>query len=237
MRPALVLLALAACHTHYQVIEDFELGDGGGCATLADHRRYCWGTEQTAHSAKPELQASGRPTPPPARFSLDGLTLCDHGSDCETLPAAPLSYATSPHHACVVDAAGSVWCRGDAERGRLGAGVTKAPGRLTRVRDLAGAKTVALGDDFGCVLLKNGTVACWGDNAQHALAQEDATVYATPMPVVGLFAVTALRARADQACASLTDGGLRCWGSARAGGSMGRAGGATNTVPMPVQFP
>ncbi len=241
---ALALLWLSACHTHYRPVDDFELGEGGGCADLADHTRYCWGTDTPSKSAKPMLaaRAGSLPTAPDTpRFRLAGLTLCDHAAespvDCETLAAEPVSFAQSPHHACVVNAAGEVLCRGESSKGRLGSGVTGFASRLRAVSGVVGAKTVALGDDFSCALLRNSTVSCWGSNERHQLAQPDPVVHDTPTPVVGLFAVKVLRARAEQACASLTDGGLRCWGSARGdGASMGRPG-TVNTVPMPVQFP
>lgn len=236
-------VVMAACHTHYRPVDDFELGEGGGCADLADHTRYCWGTEATSHSPKPVLQPRAdraQPAADTARFRLVGLSLCDHAAtpaDCEPLPAAPASFAQSPNHACLVDAAGAVLCRGNADKGRLGAGATGLVPRLRAVPGVVGAKTVALGDDFSCALLRNSTVSCWGSNERHQLAQPDPIVHEAPTPVVGLFAVKVLGARADQACVSLTDGGLRCWGSSRGdAGSMGRPG-TLNTVPMPVQFP
>lgn len=239
----LVLVLLAACRTHYRPVEDFELAEGGGCASLADQTRYCWGTEAASHAPKPVLQARADGAAPPAasaRFRLTGVQLCDHLSepaDCESLPAPPISFASGPHHACLVDAAGAVLCRGESDHGRLGAGVTGRVTRARRVSGVDGAKTVAVGDDFSCALLGNSTVSCWGDNTRHQLAQPDPVVHAEPTPVVGLFAVKVVHAHADQACASLTDGGLRCWGSSRGeAGSMGRPG-TVNTVPMPVQFP
>jgi hypothetical protein len=243
VKRAALLLLLAACHTHYRPVEDFELADGGGCASLADGTRYCWGAEATSHSAKPVLQARAdraQPVADTSRFRVTDLSLCDHSvtpADCETLPAAPASFAQSAHHACIVDEAGAVRCRGEADHGRLGAGVTGLVTRLRAVPGVNGAKTVALGDDFSCALLRNSTISCWGSNERHQLAQPDPIVHEAPTPVVGLFAVKVLGAHGDQACASLTDGGLRCWGSSRGdAGSMGRPG-TVNTVPMPVQFP
>jgi len=238
---ALALLALGGCRRHYPPVESFELSEGGGCATLEDTTPYCWGTDSVPPSDKPVV-ASGpsRAAPAPARFTLAGRELCDRNATppaCEQLPAEPVSFAESPHHACVVLPEGSVRCRGEQDHGRLGAGAGDA--KVTRaVPGIEGAKTVAVGDDFSCALLRNLTVSCWGDNAKHALAQPDTSIHTEPVPVVGMFAVKKLGARGDQACASLTDGGLRCWGSVRGpvGASMGRPGTANN-VPMPVQFP
>lgn len=237
----LVLVLLVACRTHYRPVEEFELSEGGGCATLNDQTHYCWGTASASRSAKPILQARAVSNDAAAaRFRLTGMQLCDHAvtpADCEDLAAAPTSFASGPHHACVVDTAGAVLCRGEADHGRLGAGASGHVARLRKVRGVDGAKSVAVGDDFSCAMLGNSSISCWGDNTRHQLAQPDSAVFETPVPVVGMFAVTALGARADQACASLTEGGLRCWGSPRGeGGSMGRPG-TVNNVPMPVQFP
>lgn len=242
---ALALLGLFGCRRHYPPVDSFELTEGGGCATLEDHTHYCWGSESTPPSDKPVVTAlveRAAPAPNQDRFRLVGTELCDHAVTppaCETLVTAPASFAAGPNHACIVDSAGEVRCRGDADKGRLGAGAVGTVSRLRTVPGLEGARSVAVGDDFACALLKNLTVSCWGDNGHHALAQPEARVHEQPVPVVGLFAVKKLGARAEQACASLTDGGLRCWGSVRgtaAAISMGRPGTANN-VPMPVQFP
>lgn len=240
----LVLFVLAGCRRHYPPVEAFELSEGGGCATLEDGTRYCWGSESTPPSDKPvltPLAARAEPRVEQERFRLIGTELCDHAStppSCETLAVVPASFAAGPHHACIVDAAARVACRGDADQGRLGAGASGVVNQLRAVPGVAGAQAVAVGDDFSCAMLKNLTVSCWGQNDAHALAQPEPGVHVEPLPVVGLFAVKKIGARGAQACASLTDGGLRCWGTVHgpAGISIGRPG-TFNNVPMPVMFP
>lgn len=240
-----LLFVFSGCRRHYPQVESFELAEGGGCATLEDTTRYCWGSESPDRSEKPVVTPAAVQNGAPSgqeRFVLSGSEWCDRSVTppaCETLPVAPLSFAAGPHHSCVAMPDGAVRCRGEADRGRLGRGAVGLVLASRVVAGVEGAKAVAVGDHFSCALLKNLTISCWGDNARHSLAQPGAVVHEEPVPVVGLFAVKKLGARGDQACASLTDGGLRCWGSVRGEPkmvSMGRPG-TVNTVPMPVQFP
>lgn len=106
-----------------------------------------------------------------------------------------------------------VGCSGQLDVGD-DATVSGNPGP-TGPRSLANA--VGLGSEFGCAVLDDGTVACWGANRA---GQADPTaidaIIPTPRRVAGLSNVIQVTAGGETACA-LTEGHeVLCWGDARA---------------------
>lgn len=83
--------------------------------------------------------------------------------------------------------------------------------------DAAGVVQVELGSRFGCALLDDGTVWCWGANAAGQLG--DGTTESTnePQQVPGLSGVTQISAGPINVCARLESGEVRCWGSNQEG--------------------
>jgi hypothetical protein len=80
---------------------------------------------------------------------------------------------------------------------------------------------VAVGDGFACVLVKDGTVSCWGRNDLGQLGRDPATTPScgsfpcspTPKPVADLVHVVRITAGDDFACALDADHNVWCWGS------------------------
>ena len=73
-----------------------------------------------------------------------------------------------------------------------------------------------VGGDHGeamCLLLSDGTVACWGDNSSGVLGrgQFDDASYPKPRRVVGLNRVSRLALDYESACAVRSNGSLLCW--------------------------
>lgn len=78
---------------------------------------------------------------------------------------------------------------------------------------MAGLTQLALGNRHSCALRSDGTVACWGDNANGELGLGTVgTAMAAPATVPGLTGVRAIEAGLSHACALLGDGTVRCWG-------------------------
>ena len=73
-------------------------------------------------------------------------------------------------------------------------------------------ESVALGERFGCGLLHNGQVACWGEGYQGELGVGEATESVTPRVLPHLIKVTQISADHNRACARTDDGALYCWG-------------------------
>jgi len=73
---------------------------------------------------------------------------------------------------------------------------------------------LAAGYQYECALLSDGTVRCWGSNAQGALGRAtDAAVNPVPEPVAGLSSVVQIAAGFYHACALRSDNTVLCWGS------------------------
>jgi len=97
------------------------------------------------------------------------------------------------------------------------------------------AKAVSVGTSYACALLSNGTIYCWGDNADGQLGNGSSAgpdscggvaCSTTPTQVSGITNAIAVSAGASQTCAVLASGDVDCWGTNWAGEL-----GPTNTVP------
>lgn len=95
--------------------------------------------------------------------------------------------------------------------GTLGSGPDDG-GRAPRfVSNLGEVASLALGDFFGCALLPQGAVRCWGSNQLGQVGNGGTLDVFTPaLTLPG--GTTAVVAGARHACALLEDGGVQCWG-------------------------
>src|SRR5678816_220352 len=80
-------------------------------------------------------------------------------------------------------------------------------------------RSLAVGELHNCVVLLDGSVACWGDNSMGQLGNgsTDASGIPTPVTVQGLPSVSSIAAGTYETCAVLGDHTVRCWGSTHAG--------------------
>lgn len=133
-------------------------------------------------------------------------------------------------HACVLRAGGKVSCWGQNSHGQLGipAGgdIQRSPVEVTNLG--AAAKAVTVGNGFSCALLVNGTVKCWGNNANGQLGT--ALGGAATGLVTGITTATALSAGQTAACVALQGGYVQCWGQG-AGWGNGICGTLGGTYP------
>lgn len=101
-------------------------------------------------------------------------------------------------------------------------------------RVLSQALAVTANDTHTCVLLADGTVACWGDNAHGQLGDGSTTSSASPVTVNGISTAIGVAAGGFHTCAVLADGTVRCWGALNAN-NVGHLGdGTTNGSANPV---
>lgn len=139
-------------------------------------------------------------------------------------------------HSCAVLDNGNVKCWGYNTSGQLGLGSTDTLGNLAGEMgdnlptvDLGSGRTtaqIAVGNNFTCALLDNGSVKCWGNNSDGQLGQGDVTARGDQTGEMGdnLLAVnlgtgrTAVQIDAggreeSHVCAVLDTGAIKCWGS------------------------
>jgi len=174
-----------------------------------------------------------------------GYVLATRGSqptDLSKLPDPPgfydaTSLAVGSDSACAIVAGGRVECWGADSGGLLGTGGSSAAGcdggctsAAQAVASVTGAVSVAVGDEFACVLLRTGRVDCWGANNYGQLGLDELRGPQTclggggsvacshkPMPVPGLRDVVSLAAGPVDACAVTKSGAVYCWGVATDG--------------------
>ena len=141
-------------------------------------------------------------------------------------PVAAVSAGGS--HTCALLGGGSVKCWGWNSNGQLGLGDSNnrgdnadEMGALLPAVALGGRATaVAAGGIHTCALLENGSVKCWGENANGRLGLgdeadrgDDAGEMGSALPAVSLGGTaTAVAAGTGHTCALLADGSVKCWG-------------------------
>lgn len=113
---------------------------------------------------------------------------------------------------CAISTEGSVHCWGRDKRGELGDGAGSGQPRAKRVAvpGLGKVKKVALASQFGCAILDDGKVKCWGTG--HIANNGQAMTDAKPTVVSGVDSAEELVASGAIACARGA-GGITCWGS------------------------
>lgn len=119
---------------------------------------------------------------------------------------------------CALDELGRVFCWGDNTTENLVAGREAIPGGTTSYQPRAlevslpePATELAVGVRFGCALLDDETVVCWGRPGFGVLGQGDDDPVAGPTRVPGLSGVTRMEAGQTSVCA-IASGDLFCWG-------------------------
>ena len=172
------------------------------------------------------------------------------GTNLRSVDLGPGRTATAvtagANHTCALLDDGTLKCWGFNEDGQLGRGDTTNRGdaagemgaNLPAV-DLGPGRTataISGGDNHTCTVLDNGTVKCWGDNADGQLGQGDTTDRGDNPTEMGtnLMSVdlgsgrtaTAVSAGDNHTCALLDDDTVKCWG-VNADGQLGQ-GDTTN---------
>ena len=195
----------------------------------------CWGANNTGQagdgSANDRLRPAEVQTP-------DGSGVLDQ----------VIQVSAGHQHTCAVLASTEVRCWGRNADGELGDGTTTNRHRPVVVSNpagtgpLTGAVQVAAGGARTCALLQDGTVNCWGRNADGLLGSGSSEPIATrPQPVLTeagagrLGGVAAVTVGWNATCVVLTDGQGRCWGGA--GGIVGDGTDTPQPRPRPLVDP
>jgi alpha-tubulin suppressor-like RCC1 family protein len=191
----------------------FTLAATHSCALGTNGTAYCWGLNTNPCCAN---------TP----YGLLGT-----GSNTPIVSATPVAVvggtytavSASPLHSCGI-AAGSAYCWGNEDSGRLGNGATGSTTNQNTPTLVNGALTwnaITTGDNHSCGL-SNGAAYCWGLGFG-----------ATPSLVGGGLVFTAISAGGAHTCALDGAGAAFCWGS-NASGALGDGSTQTSAAPVPV---
>src|SRR5580704_3394379 len=84
--------------------------------------------------------------------------------------------------------------------------------------DPAAPVRIASGDFHTCAVRGDGSVRCWGRNAEGQLGDGTAEMRSTPVTVVGVADVVELALGANSSCALRRDGRVLCWGAGKSWG-------------------
>ncbi|TAK28980.1 MAG: hypothetical protein EPO40_11180 [Myxococcaceae bacterium] len=171
------------------------VGGFHGCATVADGTVRCWG--QNGHG---QLG--------------DGTDDLRFGAVPVVGLANVVQVVAGEQHSCALDRAGSVWCWGQQEQGQLGNG-RRAREPVTRPALVPGVTEVAAlaaGEGHTCALRRDGSVMCWGSNAQGAVGVAGEGSQASPVVIGGAGPAVRIAAGYHHTCVVRRDRSLVCWG-------------------------
>ncbi|MBA2665049.1 MAG: hypothetical protein H0U74_22370 [Bradymonadaceae bacterium] len=187
------------------IVNAVEIAAGGlhTCARLASGSVQCWGRnfwgqlgDGTDATAETNEDLADKTSP----VSVRNLST-----------AVEISAAF--HHSCARLADHSVQCWGSNEHGKIGAPLATSNRNTPQtVPGLTRASEVATGRHHTCARLSDGTVWCWGLNAQGQLGDQTLESRRTPAPVPGLNTAAGLAAGNGHTCVRLTDASARCFG-------------------------
>ena len=179
---------------------------GGGfhaCMRLPDGTVQCWGRNNFGQLGNGDGSLADSSVP----VAVRGLTTATR-------------VVTGDSHTCALLGDGTVQCWGVGDSGQRGDGtfnnISTVP---VAVVGLSNAVAVAARGYHSCALLGDGTVRCWGRNADGQLG--DGTVAdpatgppgsSTPVQVSGITGAAAVIAGGYHTCALFADGTAQCWG-------------------------
>ena len=144
--------------------------------------------------------------------------------------AGAVSAAARGHHVCLLTRSGAVRCWGSNDSGEIGDGTTDSTCQPQDVAGLSsGVAAIGAGVDHSCAVMEDGSVRCWGGNAQGQLGDGTTESRLTPVQVIGISDAIAVAAGGEFTCALIRRDGVMCWG---AGGRLGD--GSDQLSPSPV---
>jgi len=195
-------------------------GQGHSCGVRAPGTMWCWGRNSQLELAGDPTLAEIR-TPAQVGTAADWTGALDVGQDSS----------------CGLRGAGTLWCWGDNSFGQLGAppdsGSVGAPRQVGDAADWIG---VSIDTFSACGVRADGSLWCWGRNAEGQLGTGDNDDRTAPAPVGAGLAWAGASVGRFHACAAQTDGTVACMGE-NSNGQLGLGDTARRNVPTPVPLP
>jgi len=140
------------------------------------------------------------------------------------------SVVTATSHTCSLTNSGKVYCWGEGDDSRLGQGSTADSNSPVKVSfsEHRAVEMIATHDAHNCAIVDDGTVHCWGKNADGQIGEgSQSTWFGNPTKVIGLgdSMASAISVGDGFSCAVLDNGSTYCWGK----NNLGQLGDGTNT--------
>ena len=172
----------------------------------------------------------------PEDFDLDGT--CDSLDDRVDLPAVGDSaiLAMGDSFGCAVSPANDIYCWGLNDKGQLGRTTTgnnaQTAGDVTGLPADFRPVSLDAGADHACAVGADGSVWCWGSNAEGQLGTGSTASTASPAPaeIPANIRATSVSAGPEHTCATTSKGMVLCWGT----GTSGQLG--ESSYSMPADF-
>jgi len=192
------------------------VGGFHNCALLSDRTVKCWGRNQDGQVGNGDNTTDVRAPALP----VSGL-------------ASVAAISAGGYHSCALMPDSTVRCWGRNTRGQLGDGTnTFFASTPVAVSGMTTAVSVSGGFYHTCVVLRDGTVQCWGDNDSGQIG--NTLGYSNvPMTVAGISNALAVSAGAYHTCALLADATVQCWGR-NTNGQLGNGATTNSSSPVPV---
>jgi alpha-tubulin suppressor-like RCC1 family protein len=116
-------------------------------------------------------------------------------------------------HTCAMLQSGEVYTWGQGSQGGLGNNSSEHQNRPVPVIGLPSpARTLSCGDKFGCALLSDGSIYCWGSGTNGRTGQGNTNHILTASKVETLPVMAQVSTGLSHACAVSQEGGVYCWG-------------------------
>src|SRR5437773_2413717 len=193
---------------------------GGGfhaCMRLPDGTVQCWGRNNFGQLGNGDGNLADSSVP----VAVRGLTTATR-------------VVTGDSHTCALLGDGTVQCWGVGDSGQRGDGtfnnISTVP---VAVVGLSNAVAVAARGYHSCALLGDGTVQCWGRNAEGQLGDGSSIGTRAPTRVIGITGALAVSGGFQHTCALLSDGTVQCWGR-NAEGQLGDGTTTSSSTPVRV---
>ena len=174
-----------------------------------------------------------------------GQQCCTSGESCQAalqcqgnacVKGCAARVAAGDNHACLVRTDGTLFCWGSNGSGQLGIGLADGAPHVvpTEVTTLKNVADVAGSDQNTCVVLKDGTLWCWGNNYSGSLGlgASDSNPHPAPVQVPGMTGSVESSAAYVHTCVRRTDLSIWCWGNNGAG----QVGNGASGAPVPAPF-
>ena len=150
------------------------------------------------------------------------------GNAADDITAITVSLSTT----CALRQSGLATCWGANSYYQLGYVMSDGSAKRNSIKGVTDAISVAPGFDHTCVVLRDGSVGCCGNNTFDQLGNSSLTALgnADVSQVAGTSSAVAASAAVYHTCVRLTGGGIQCWGN----GALGNGSSDSSAVPVTV---